>query len=118
MFETNHPYVLERVEEGMDERELIPLAARMVRRYNSRNWIESGFQDVTKFMMRTRSPCPRFRFWCFQFGVLLANAWRIADLLVEIAADGSDWVSSGPVVTKSTFISLLQEVLDALDPPD
>jgi IS4 transposase len=74
VFETNHPYVTERIDETAGQAELAHLAARASRRfYRSRDRIETGYQDLKPFIVRTTSDCPRYRFFCFHFAALMVN---------------------------------------------
>lgn len=119
VFETNHPYVTERIDETAGQAELAHLAARASRRfYRSRDRIETGYQDLKPFMVRTTSDCPRYRFFCFHFAALMTNVWRVADLLAKLAADREVDLTDGPKITKHTFFSILKKQLDGLDPPD
>jgi IS4 transposase len=118
VFETNHPYVTERIDATAGQAELAHLAARASRRfYRSRDRIETGYQDLKPFMVRTTSNSPRYRFFCFHFAALMTNVWRIADLLAKLAADREADLTDGPKITKHTFFSIMKKQLDGLDPP-
>lgn len=118
VFETNHPYVTERVREEMSEAEQLHLASRMLRRYyDDRDWIEKGFQHIKPHMMRTHSYCPRMRFFCFHFGAFQFSVWQLLTVLALFAVREEFAPNEGPKVQFSTLLGMLFESNDGLDPP-
>jgi IS4 transposase len=80
---------------------------RLLREYDYRWEIESGYKSVKRFMAATTSKNFVLRFFYFAFACLLYSIWRAVDLLVQIEVTGK--YDRSPVVTANTVLTLLKQ---------
>jgi IS4 transposase len=78
----------------------------LLREYEYRWEIESGYKSIKRFMAATTSKNFVLRFFYFAFGCLLYSIWRAVDLLVQIDVTGE--YKRSPNVTANTVLTLLK----------
>ncbi len=78
----------------------------LLREYDYRWEIESGYKSVKRFMAATTSKNFVLRFFYFVFACLLYSIWRAVDLLVQIDVTGE--YERSPIVTANTVLTLLK----------
>lgn len=113
IFRTNDPAA-----SGADldnEKDVIEVAERAVRKYSARWAIEEGFKKIKQFMVLTTSRDHEYRFFNFAFAASLNNIWRMVDLLVQLSL-GRDYDGS-PFVTAQEFLSCAKNHFDLDTPP-
>ena len=81
----------------------------MIREYDSRWEIESGYKSIKRFMAATTSKSFVLRFFYFAFACLLYSTWRAVDLLVQVEL--TDEYKRSPAVTADTILTLLKSKL-------
>lgn len=79
----------------------------LLREYDYRWEIESGYKSIKRFMAATTSKDFVLRFFYFAFACLLYSIWRAVDLLVQVAV--TDEYGHSPIVTAQNTLTLLQK---------
>lgn len=98
-----------------DEKDVIEVAERAVRKYRARWAIEEGFKKIKQFMVLTTSRDHEYRFFNFAFAASLNNIWRMVDLLVQLSL-GREYDGS-PFVTAQEFLACAKNHFDLDTPP-